>query len=224
MDFAGLHPDAAAFYAELGADNSKQWWAANRERYDEHVRAPFEALGAALEPEFGQVKIFRPYRDVRFSADKTPYKLHIGMVTVAPIAHYVQFSDDGLLTGGGAYQVPPPALARFRRIADDSRTWGDLEATLDELRESGFELMRDNELKTAPRGFTADHPRIHLLRLTRLAVGRRDTVADWMWGPGALETIAERWRAVSIWCEWMRENLGEEFAESAQPSRRGRGA
>ncbi|MDQ1130120.1 DUF2461 domain-containing protein [Microbacterium sp. SORGH_AS_0888] len=223
MDFAGLHPDAVAFYAELAGDNSKRWWAANRDRYDEHVRGPFEALGAALEPEFGPVKIFRPYRDVRFSADKTPYKLHIGMVTRAPIAHYVQFSDEGLLTGGGVYQVPTPALARFRQIADDARTWGDLEATLDELRELGFEPMRDDELKTAPRGFTAAHPRIHLLRLKRLAVGRSEEAADWMWQPDAAEAIAQRWRAVSLWCEWLQENLEEELAEAASPVRRGRG-
>jgi uncharacterized protein (DUF2461 family) len=82
MGFDGLDSDAVSFFAELRADNTKAWWAANKSRYDEVVRGPMEELGAELESEFGAVKIFRPYRDVRFSADKTPYKLHIGMVAL----------------------------------------------------------------------------------------------------------------------------------------------
>ncbi|GAA1706216.1 DUF2461 domain-containing protein [Microbacterium sediminicola] len=214
MSFDGLNPDAVAFYAELRDNNTKKWWAANKARYDEHVRAPFEAIGEELAGEFGPVKIFRPYRDVRFSADKSPYKLHIGLVSRTPIAHYMQLSDDGLLVGGGSYAVPTPAIKRFREIVDDVRLFGDLEATLEEVGEAGFTLMTDGALRTAPRGFTADHPRIHLLRLTRLAIGRSEAPADWMWTPDALDAIRTRWRTVQIWCDWMRENLGELIADA----------
>ena len=81
MTFTGFDPDALAFYAELRQNNTKEWWAAHRARFDERVAAPFEQLAEALADEFGEVKVFRPYRDVRFSADKSPYKLQIGMVT-----------------------------------------------------------------------------------------------------------------------------------------------
>ena len=122
MAFGGFDRDAPAFFQDLAADNTREWWTAHQERYIAHVRGPFEALAAELEPEFGDIKIFRPYRDVRFSADKTPYKLQIGMVTRAPVAHYLQLSASGLLVGGGVYDVPPPALARFREIVDDAAT------------------------------------------------------------------------------------------------------
>jgi uncharacterized protein (TIGR02453 family) len=222
VGFEGLDRDAVSFYAELRADNTKTWWMANKDRYDSKVRGPFEALGAELEPEFGAVKIFRPYRDVRFSADKTPYKLHIGMVTQARVAHYVQLSEDGLMVGGGLYDVPPPALSRFREAVDDPRTGEDLDELLATLRGSGFDMMRGDALKTAPRGYPSDHPRLALLQLKRLAVGRREAPADWMWTPEAYDIISDDWRTVSIWCDWLIQTLGSELLEAGQSSRRGR--
>jgi uncharacterized protein (TIGR02453 family) len=222
VGFDGLDRDALSFYAELRADSTKMWWSANKARYDVAVRGPFEALGAELEPEFGAVKIFRPYRDVRFSADKTPYKLHIGMVSQATVAHYLQLSEEGLMLGGGVYDVPPTALARFREAVDDPRTAEDLDALLAELHDAGFELVRDDALKTAPRGYRADHPRITLLQLRRLAVGRSAPPADWMWTPDAYDIIADDWRTVSTWCSWLTETLGDALLESAHSSRRGR--
>ncbi|QKJ19626.1 DUF2461 domain-containing protein [Microbacterium hominis] len=210
MEFTGLNPDAVSFFADLRGHNTKEWWAAHKDRYDQNVREPFEALAEELAVEFGAVKIFRPHRDVRFSADKSPYKLQIGLVSRAPYAHYLQLSEDGLLTGGGAYQPAPAALSRFRELVVDPRTSGDLEATLEEVGAHGYALMTDDALRTAPRGYPADHPRIALLRLRRLAVGRSEPVADWMWSPDALDEIRHRWRTVSVWCRWLAENVGEE--------------
>ncbi|MGC5224951.1 DUF2461 domain-containing protein [Micromonospora sp. DT81.3] len=220
--FQGLDRDAVSFYAELRAANTKTWWTANKARYNSAVREPFEALGAELEPEFGAVKIFRPYRDVRFSADKTPYKLHIGMLTQTTVKHYLQLSEDGLMLGGGMYELPSAALARFREAVDDPRSAEDLDELLAELGSAGFELLRDDALKTAPRGYRADHPRLPLLQLKRLAVGRREPPADWMWTPDAYDVIADHWRTVSTWCAWLTETLAAELLDAAQPSGRGR--
>ena len=213
MTFTGFDPDALAFYAELRQNNSKEWWLAQRARFDAHVAAPFEELAAALTDEFGEMKVFRPYRDVRFSADKSPYKLHIGMVTRARVAHYIQLSEEGLMTGGGVYDVPPSMLARFRELVDDPGPAARLERVLDELDSAGFSPMADDALRTAPRGYRADHPRIEQLRLRRLAVGRRDDPAEWMWTPDALDEVRERWRAVSLWCEWVNDNLAAHLTE-----------
>jgi uncharacterized protein (TIGR02453 family) len=209
MVFGGFHRDAPQFFRELAAENTKAWWVANQGRYIAHVRGPFEALAEELEPEFGDVKIFRPYRDVRFSADKTPYKLQIGMVTRAPVAHYLQLSATGLLAGGGVYDVPPPALARFREIVDDPRLADELEAVLAAMRAQGFALMSEDALRTAPRGYSVDHPRIDLLRLKRLAIGREDEIDDWMWTPDAFDVVSDAWRTVSRWRVWVSENLGD---------------
>ena len=220
MVFAGFHRDAPAFFRELAADNTKAWWATNQDRYVAHVRGPFEALAAELEPEFGDVKIFRPYRDVRFSADKTPYKLQIGMVTRAPVAHYLQLSASGLLAGGGVYDVPPAALARFREIVDDPRLSAELESVLGDMRGQGFALMTDDALRTAPRGYPVDHPRIDLLRIKRLAIGREDDLDDWMWTPDAFDIVSDAWRTVSRWRSWVAEYLGDLVIRPASSPRR----
>ncbi len=146
---------------------------------------------------------------MRFSADKTPYKVHIGMVSRAPVAHYLQLSATGLLVGGGVYDVPPAALARFREIVDHPRLSKGLEAVLGDVRAEGFAPMSDDALRTAPRGYPLDHPRIDLLRLKHLAVGREDELEDWLWTSDAFDIISDAWRTVSLWCTWVSENLGD---------------
>jgi uncharacterized protein (TIGR02453 family) len=207
VTFTGLDPDALAFFAELEVHNTREWWAANKARYEEHVRGPFEALAAELSPEFGAIKVFRPNRDVRFSADKSPYKLQIGMMTDASAAHFLQLDATELLIGGGSYDLSPAALAAFRARVDDDVQAALLRDVLSPLEAEGFALMTTDALRTAPRGYSADHPRIDLLRLKRLAVGRRIPPAAWMWTPGALDEIRDDWRAISAWCAWLTEHV-----------------
>ncbi len=73
-EFGGIPSDAVTFYADLAGHNTRDWWAANKRRYEDSVRGPLRELTDALADEFGPAKIFRPHRDVRFSPDKTPYK------------------------------------------------------------------------------------------------------------------------------------------------------
>ena len=80
MTFSGFPDEGLVFYEGLEADNSKSYWTEHRQAYDEHVRQPMQELADELAPEFGTPKLFRPYRDVRFSHDKTPYKTHQGAV------------------------------------------------------------------------------------------------------------------------------------------------
>ena len=98
--FTGFGDGAVEFYDGLAADNSKAYWTDQSEVYETHVRAPMQALLAELEAEFGTGKIFRPYRDVRFSQDKTPYKTHCGAIAGS---YYVQVGPDGLLAAAGYY-------------------------------------------------------------------------------------------------------------------------
>ena len=205
MRFDGFNPDGFAFYDELERDNTREWWLANKARYDEHVRAPAEALAAELEPEFGPLKIFRPYKDVRFSADKRPYKDHLGMVSTSLTepALYLQFSQHGLVLGGGLYQPSREQLARFRELVDDSRSAEDVAAAVARAEAAGFALTTEGKVATAPRGYRTDHPRIDLLRLTRLAISRRYPQEDWMLRPEAFDTISADWRVVSAWNDWL---------------------
>jgi uncharacterized protein (DUF2461 family) len=74
MSFHGWPVEALEFFDGPKADNSKSYWQRNRNVYDEMVRGPMGELLEELAPEWGEGRIFRPYRDIRFSADKSPYK------------------------------------------------------------------------------------------------------------------------------------------------------
>ncbi len=106
MSFEGFPEEALLFYQGLEADNTKAYWTDHRAVYDRAVKAPLEGLLADLAPEFGTAKVFRPYRDVRFSKDKTPYKTHAAAVVEGDGSLYVQLGADGLYVGGGYWHTP----------------------------------------------------------------------------------------------------------------------
>jgi len=161
MAFAGWPAEALDFYEGLEADNTRSYWLAHREFYDTQVRGPMDELLAELGPEFGETKVFRPYRDVRFSTDRSPYKTTIA----ARIGDgYVQLSARGLAAGTGMYQMSPDQLERYRRAVADDLPGGELERVAAVVREQGIEVRGHEVLKTAPRGYPADHERIELLR------------------------------------------------------------
>ena len=112
MAFNGWPEEALEFYEGLAADNSKAYWTAHKAVYEDTVLRPMTELVEELAAEFGEAKIFRPYRDVRFSADKSPYKTHIGAVLGTG---YIQLSAEGLATGDGMYGMSPGQLDRYRR-------------------------------------------------------------------------------------------------------------
>ena len=117
MSFDGWPAEALDFYEGLEADNSKAYWTAHKAVYDEMVLGPMRELLEELAPEFGEPKIFRPYRDLRFSQDKTPYKTHLGAMIGDG---YIQLSVHGLAAGSGMYQMAPDQLDRYRRaVAGD---------------------------------------------------------------------------------------------------------
>ena len=153
MSFTGFPVAALDFYDDLEMDNTKSFWEANRAVYDESVAAPMKALTAALEPEFGAAKVFRPYRDVRFAKDKTPYKTHQGaFVGVAPATGwYVEVSARGVRTGAGFYDADAPTLAAFRDAIVDDSSGRTAAADPDEAREGRLRDLRRAAQDLAPR-------------------------------------------------------------------------
>ena len=204
MGFSGFGERLTDFYDGLEADNSKAYWADNRPVYDEQVRAPMEALLGALEPEFGKGKIFRPYRDVRFSADKTPYKTHCG-ATAGPF--YVQVGADGVMAAGGYYQMAGDQVARFRVAVDEERRGEDLRRRLAELADAGLTVAGDR-LKTRPRGFADDHPRLELLRHRSLYAWSRWPGHELLVTPEMVDVVAATWRALTPLTEWLADHVG----------------
>ncbi|MET0447761.1 MAG: DUF2461 domain-containing protein, partial [Aeromicrobium sp.] len=161
-DFTGFPEAALDFYDDLEMDNTKSYWEAHKETYTTAVAAPMKALTAALKDEFGEAKIFRPYRDVRFAKDKTPYKTHQGaFVPKGPsTGYYVQVGAPGVRVGVGFYEASGPRLASIR------------EAIVERLRRAGYTVGARDAVKSAPRGYPVDHPRIELLRHRSMTLGK----------------------------------------------------
>jgi uncharacterized protein (TIGR02453 family) len=178
MPFRGWPPSAVTFFEGLEADNSKDYWQAHKSVYEEDVRAPMEALLADLEPEFGAGKIFRPYRDVRFSRDKSPYKTAIAATLAG--GGYVHLSADAFGVGTGLYRPEPEALERYRRAVAAETTGRELERLVAAAEKKQLEVRGHEELKTAPRGYPKDHPRIDLLRQKGLIAWREWPVGAWL--------------------------------------------
>ncbi|WP_345341210.1 DUF2461 domain-containing protein [Rhodococcus olei] len=207
--FSGIPVAALDFYEDLEADNSKSFWTAHKTVYDESVRAPMAALMEELEPDFGRGKMFRPYRDVRFAKDKSPYKTHQGgFVETCPGAgYYVQVDARGLFVAGGWYAAAPAQLARYRDAIDTELRGGQLEKITADLAAAGFEIGGET-LKTAPRGFTADHPRIDLLRHKSLTAGLLFASPEWIDSRRTLTEVRTRWDAMRPLVEWVTDVLG----------------
>ncbi len=206
-DFSGF-PDAALdFYDDLELDNTKSFWEAHKHVYDEAVRLPMLALTAALADEFGPAKVFRPYRDVRFAKDKTPYKSHQGaFVSAGPATGwYVEIGSPGVRVGAGYYHAAAPDLARIRTAIDTEHSGKELEQIVRRLEKNGFEVHGE-QLKTSPRGYDADHPRIELLRYKSMALSKSYGFAD-LNTPALLDRVRTDWRALRPLVEWVRQRV-----------------
>lgn len=212
MAFTGFPSAAFSFYEQLATHNTKAWWEKHRSTYDEAIKSPMTELLAELAEEFGEGKVYRPYRDARFSKDKTPIKDHQGAVVMIEdgVGYYVQVSAAGLMVGGGLYAPASGQLARLR-AAIDSPAAATLESELAKLRRSRPAWDIDGApLKTRPKGYDADHPRIELLRMTRLIFTRTYGDEKMLASRKALDAVRRDWRAIAPANEWLADHAGPE--------------
>jgi uncharacterized protein (TIGR02453 family) len=198
--FTGWRGDFQGFFLGLKVSNTKAYFEAHRRQYEEDVKAPMVALLADLEPEFGPARLTRPNRDIRFAADKSPYKTNI--YADAHAGGYVAVDATGLVAAGGRYMMDAGQLARFRAaIAAD--TSGDrLVKIVESLREKGYDV-EGQELKRVPPPYGQDHPRAELLRHKRLIYWRRWPAEPWIATPEARERVARVWRDGADLNAWM---------------------
>ena len=205
MTFRGWPAEALEFFEELEADNSKPFWQRNKAVYESTVRAPMEELLAELEPEWGEGRIFRPYRDVRFSADKSPYKTQIG-ATVGE--GYVQLNAEGLAAGSGMWEMAPDQLERYRRTVADDRSGGELASIVTKAAAAGLAITGHGILKTAPKGYPKDHPRIELLRYKGIVAWQEWPAGPWLGTRRAKDRVVKFLGLSRPLKEWLRANVG----------------
>ena len=207
--FKGWPAEALEFFDGLEEENTKAYWQRHKQDYETLVRAPMEALLADLEPKWGEGRIFRPYRDVRFSKDKTPYKTHIGAMVGDG---YVQLSSKGLAAGSGMWEMAPDQIERYRKAVGDDTTGAKLAKVVAAARDAGLDVAGRGELKTAPRGFPSDHPRIDLLRYKGLVTWREWPVAAWLGTGRAEERLVEFFAESKPMNKWLEANVGPSTA------------
>jgi len=218
VSFEGFPDEGLVFYEGLEADNTKTYWTRGKSSYEAHVRAPLLAMLEELAPEFGTAKVFRPYRDVRFSNDKTPYKTHQGAV-IHPegraAAWYVQISADGLRVAGGCWRLESDQVARYRRAVADEVQGPRLQAEVDRLSKAGWAIDGDR-LVRVPAGFDADAPRLDLLKHKALHASRSWEPADWLHSREALEQVRDAWRDLVALNVWLDDNVGATTKEASR--------
>lgn len=209
MPFDGFQAEAFTFYQRLEADNSREFWQANRGDYERYVLEPFRALATELEPEFGSLAIYRPHRDIRFSADKSPYKTYQGAFAqrVPGLGLYLQISAAGMQAGGGFHSHSSDQVARYRQAVDADRSGAMLADIVARLAGDGFAIGGD-QLKTMPRGMPAEHPRADLMRHRSLTAGRDWPSESAINGDDAFCLIQQAWRQLVPLCDWLSEHVG----------------
>src|SRR5436305_8177349 len=200
-------PDAIAFLQELEANNDRDWFKANRARYDDHLAAPARELAAKLA-HLGDAHLFRPYNDTRFHM-RPPIKEQLGIAIGYGGAggYYVELSLDGLLVAAGLHRPASDQLERFRAAIDDGRRAAAFERAVASAAGAGLEPAPP-ELKRAPRGYPQDHPRIDRLRLKQITVSKRHALEPWLHEPRCRELIASELEAARPLVSWLAKHVG----------------
>ncbi|HEY7200797.1 MAG TPA: DUF2461 domain-containing protein [Candidatus Dormibacteraeota bacterium] len=202
MAFEGWKGDFVGFFRGLELDNSKRYFEAHRKQYERDVRGPMAELVTELEPVLGPGKLFRINRDIRFSADKSPYKTNVAAV-VGRL--YVHLDGRSFFVATGAHHPATPWLARYRQ-AVAGPAGEDLARRVERMRAAGLNVG-GNEMKTAPRGYDRDHPRIELLRWREVGVGRGWDIEPWIATPAVKDRVLEAWEAMRPLAEWLGEHV-----------------
>jgi uncharacterized protein (TIGR02453 family) len=192
--FDGFGPEARGFLRELAANNRKEWFSANKDRYERHIREVGERfideMGPHLTSVYPEIRydtrrngagsMMRIHRDIRFSPDKRPYKENVGIVfwigdgkKVELPGFYFHLGIQESFFYGGQHIFPKPLLQAYRSAVDEEESGSRLTSILKELQERGLPIMEEPAYKRVPRGFDSEHPRSDLLRYGGIGVARR---------------------------------------------------
>ncbi len=215
MDQPGITPGVLEFLGDLKANNNREWFEAHKPRFRKiqgHVRQFFDEVAENLRKhdEIERVKMFRIYRDVRFSPDKTPYKPHFAGSFSRAGAHlhggyYLRIRPGETFAAVGFWDPRPPDLLRIRK---------ELELDASEFRacigDTGFKgiwgELQGDAVKTAPKGFRRDHEAIDLIRHKQFIFVREFTDSQVV-SPGFIKELDTSYLAVRPWFDLMSQVL-----------------
>jgi uncharacterized protein (TIGR02453 family) len=226
----GFTDGVFTFFEELEANNTREWFHAHKADYDRQVREPMEAVFAALAPRFGPSKLFRIQRDLRFTADKTPYKTsQAGTIDLGPRGVlYFQVSANGVMLGGGAPHLEGSQLTRYRdavagapgvELSELIEQLATKSVVVGTLGEGG--VTREGDLKRVPTGYPKDHPLGWLLKFKRIVATRGWDRPNWLVGGDPVGVIGDTWDQFVPLLDWLGEHVGA--TDSSRQASNGRG-
>jgi len=223
--FRGFDRDAMQFWHELAAEMSKDWFVANKQRYQSVwvdpmlalLRTIARGLASTYRPfALAEPGVLRIYRDLRFSRDRTPYKTHIAgiirlkgdaIAEAGTAVLYLQIGIDGDYAGVGAYQFDAAKVARWRRavVGAPGRV---LLQTLARLRRKGYEAGGYEHTERVPKGFAPDHPRAELLKYKGLICRFPEIPSGLLHKPELARWLLGHARTTAPLVLWLRRHLG----------------
>jgi len=200
-------PEALDFLRDLEANNDRDWFKANRARYDTYLVAPALELAERLR-HLGEPHLFRPWNDTRFHM-RPPIKEQLGLAIGYGGAggYYVELSLDGLLVAAGMHAPASDQLERYRQAIADGRRASAFERALRTAGAAGLEPAPPM-LKRAPRGYPQGHPRIERLRMKELTVYSRRQVGSWLHRRGVDERIRQQLQGARPLVAWLGRHVG----------------
>lgn len=210
--FDGFSPEVHEWFRGLEADNSKEYFAAHRQFFEDEIRGQMEALLTELGERFGgEVKMFRQNRDIRFSPDKSPYKTNTyGVLRGTEIAAqglYASISSRGLVAGSGYHVMARDQLDRYRAAVAGDPGGAELRRLIGKAEKAGLEVWGES-LATAPRGYSKDHEQIALLRRKSLSLGATTSSEHGIRRGEGLRFVTRTWRAAAPVTGWLDEHVG----------------
>lgn len=207
-EFEGFPKKGLKFLRDLTKNNEREWFKANKATFDDFVKAPLDAFVADVEPEFGPGKVFRIYRDVRFSKNKDPYKTHASAVFERDgLVFYMHVEPKEMFVATGCYQMHEDQLQRFYAAVDDAKTGKQLERWVADAEKAGYEIGGE-ALKNAARGYPRDHERARFLKHKGLTISQKWKKAPWWHTVEMGERVVEAWRGGAKLNAWLAANVG----------------
>jgi uncharacterized protein (TIGR02453 family) len=221
-EFTGFPVETFRFLLELTANNAKPWFDAHRADYEAYYLRPamafIEAIGPRLQREVSASvhyearingSLFRINRDIRFSADKTPYKDHLDMSFwqgdkrgwLSP-GFYLRLTMDRLTIGAGLIHLAKEQLPAYRAAVLDSKYGPELAEIVAGIEAAGYGVS-GAQRKTVPKGFDPGHERARFLRHEGLFAADHGDIPDEISTPGFVDYCLERYKAFKPLNDWV---------------------
>jgi uncharacterized protein (TIGR02453 family) len=212
VKFSGFDRDGLQFLHELSVEMNKEWFAENKERYEGVWVLPMTALLEELAGKLknvypagrlGKPKLFRIYRDTRFSKDKSPYKTHVAAL-LSPI--YIHIGTDEEWVGCGTYFFEDKPLIKWRKAVAADKTGKEIAGIVGKLRKAGYNVGGHDDYKRVPKPYTEDHPRAEFLKMRGLTAGFPDMPRGMLHQAKLVDWLAKHAKATAPMIAWLHRH------------------